>query len=651
MRAATASTRLAARSSAAELVVERLRLRLAAAGETDRGASQGAAERAAEARALHDVERRLEGPEGSYRQRLAALFDLSVAECDALDCAVAVAAEPALGPAIAGLQGMSERRLPSEIALRLLFGHGPAPVVRGGSPLLSWGLLETVQFAPDEPVFFRADPAVLDWYFGILSASAIPLRRVPEVEPLPEWQLEQHARRIAAILTEGRPVRVSVVGRRGTGRASLAAGLAGVLGKQSVCVDPGSLSEDARHSTFLRLQRLALLGDLVLIWRGPPSTWPAALPLAMLQIVTLLPGESLTPVDGLVDLGVAMPQLGSDTRSGLYRTYLPALAEQVDGALGQPRIGDLADAASQGITTVEELRVFLRQRNSARTSQIGRVEASSMAWDDLILDERTEAALRAFTHEARQRATLLADPERRRVLADAAHLSALFSGAPGLGKSMSAKVVANALGLDLLIVDSAAITSKFIGETAKNLTLAFETARDAQCALMFEEADNFFTTRVRVETANDRHSNADVGHLLQLMENHDGVVMLSSNRRSNVDAAFTRRLRFIIEFAKPAYRERVRLWERMLALLGMEAAAREALVPVVAAAHELTPAQIKGAALTAAYRALDTSATSGMSAADVEEGVRLEFQKEGRLVAPLRDQAPQARAARRSDAR
>ena len=134
---------------------------------------------------------------------------------------------------------------------------------------------------------------------------------------------------------------------------------------------------------------------------------------------------------------------------------------------------------------------------------------------------------------------------------------------------MSAKVIARALGLDLLVVDSAAITSKFIGETAKNLTLAFEVARDAQCALMFEEADSFFTTRVKVETANDRHSNADIGHLLQLMEHHDGVVMLSSNRRTNMDPAFTRRLRFIVEFRKPGPAERQRLWDLTLAMLDM----------------------------------------------------------------------------------
>jgi SpoVK/Ycf46/Vps4 family AAA+-type ATPase len=500
--------------------------------------------------------------------------------------------------------------------------------------LLSWGLVDVVVFSPDEPPLFRADPAVVDWYFGTLSASSIPLRRAPEVPPLKEWRVAEHAQRIHGILAEQKPVRIALVGRRGTGRASLAAAIARALGRQAISVDPESLGQEAGYSTFLRLQRLALLGDLVLVWRGAPASWPAALPVALFQAVTLEPGETLAPVDGIVDIDIPMPLLGEETLGALYRTYLPDVADQLDVMVGQPRVGDLADAAAQRIATAEDLRGFLRQRNGARTAQIGRVERATYTWDDLVLAHQTEQTLHAFADEARRRASLLADEERRRLFGDTAQLSALFIGSPGLGKSMSAKVIARALGLDLLVVDSAAITSKFIGETAKNLTLAFEVARDAQCALMFEEADSFFTTRVKVETANDRHSNADIGHLLQLMEHHDGVVMLSSNRRTNMDPAFTRRLRFIVEFRKPGPAERQRLWDLTLATLDVPHRLRDELVARVAVAHELTPAQIKGAALTAAYRA---DADRGITADDVERAARLELQKEGRLISAVPD--------------
>jgi hypothetical protein len=616
-----AAERAGPQATAAELVVERLRLHLAQA----RGEEFDAA-------ALADVESRLQGPEAAPRARLATLFNLTPAECDALDCAVAVAVEPNLAAPLAALQGMPQRGLPCEIGLRLLFGHGPRPVVRGGSPLTQWGLVEEVQFTADEPTFFRADPAVVDWYFGVLSASAIPLRRVRRVEPLPEWRIAEHARRIAAILADNRAVRVTITGRRGSGRASLADCLARALGRQALCVDPDVLEGSDHATLFQRLQRLALIGNLVLIWRGLPERWPAGLPVAAIQVLTLEPGQSPAPVDELVDLVIAMPHLGAATLDGLYKNYLPELASTSEALPGEPRIGDLADAAAQRIGDAHELRDFLRQRNAARTYTVGRVEPANAGWDDLILDKATMDRLRSLTDEAMQRRTVLADPERARVFGDTAHLSALFTGPPGLGKSMSARIIASALNMDLLTIDTAAITSKFIGDTAKNLTQAFEVARDAQCALHFEEAEAFFAARVnKVETANDRHTNADVGHLLQLMERFEGVVILSTNRRAALDAAFTRRLRFIIEFRKPDAEQRERLWKRMLSVAGMAADACEAIAPRLALAHELTPAQIKGAALTAAYRAGD----GGIVLSNVEEGIRLELQKEGRLASAV----------------
>src|SRR5207245_2510794 len=115
------------------------------------------------------------------------------------------------------------------------------------------------------------------------------------------------------------------------------------------------------------------------------------------------------------------------------------------------------------------LAAWLRQRSAARTRHVGRIETAEFGWDDLVLPQVVMNQLVAFAAEARRRSALLADPERRRLFGGSAHLSAMFSGPPGLGKSMSAKVVARELGLDLLIVDTAALISKFIGDTAKNM--------------------------------------------------------------------------------------------------------------------------------------------------------------------------------------
>ena len=134
---------------------------------------------------------------------------------------------------------------------------------------------------------------------------------------------------------------------------------------------------------------------------------------------------------------------------------------------------------------------------------------------------------------------------------------------------MAGQVVAAALSLDLLVIDTGAISSKYIGEFAKNTTRAFAVAREANCGIMFEEADGLFARRVEADSVNARYANADTGHLLQLVEAHPHLVMLSTNRRGNIDPAFMRRLRFIVDFPLPEEAERVELWKRMLSALGV----------------------------------------------------------------------------------
>ncbi len=612
--------------SAAVLVVEKFRLHLLRLDEE-------LADTAAQD--LAKVEAELAGDAGRYRQRLIQLLALNEAETDALDCAVACAVEPALGQAFAQLQGSSGASNtdigPSEIGLRLVLAHGPAPIAHRGSPLLQWGLITTKVGAPHAVLY--PDPAIVDWYFGRMTAGPVPLRKPDAVEPLPEWQHEKHAHRLNALLKEKRPTRLSIHGAKGTGRTSLAQSIAKAMGKQALLIDPALVASDHDGTLFLWLQRMALLGDIALIWRGAVPHWPSHLPVSMLHFVTLDVSETCPEHTGLVDLSIEMPELSSESRARLCQQFLPHCADQLTAQMSRPRIGDLAEAAAQGITQVDEFRDFYRRRNIARTGNIGRIEAPSFGWDDLVLERSTLESLRDFAAEARLRDALFDDPERERMLGGNAHLTALFSGSPGLGKSMSAKVIAAELGIDLLVIDYANLSSKYIGETAKRLSETFRVARETQCALLFDEADTLFASRTKVETANDRHGNADTGHLLQLIESHRGVVMLSTNKRGNIDPAMTRRLRFIVEFKKPKLAERQLLWQRMLSLFDMTPDAQAQLVAQIAPAHELTPAQIKGAALTAAYCAMGEDRE--IEARDVEHGIRSEFLKDGRLLSSI----------------
>jgi SpoVK/Ycf46/Vps4 family AAA+-type ATPase len=177
----------------------------------------------------------------------------------------------------------------------------------------------------------------------------------------------------------------------------------------------------------------------------------------------------------------------------------------------------------------------------------------------------------------------------------------LFSGPPGTGKTYSAEVLANALGMDLLLVDISRVVSKWIGETEKNLGAVFDTAERAQAVCFFDEADALFGKRTEVSDAHDRYANLETAYLLSRLERFEGLAILATNLRSNIDPAFLRRMEFIVDFEEPDREERFRLWRRHIpdeTLLAADVNLYEfaALYPVVGGF-------IKNAAVSAAFLA------------------------------------------------
>jgi SpoVK/Ycf46/Vps4 family AAA+-type ATPase len=140
-------------------------------------------------------------------------------------------------------------------------------------------------------------------------------------------------------------------------------------------------------------------------------------------------------------------------------------------------------------------------------------------------------------------------------------VNALFPGPSGTGKTMAAEIIANQLGLDLYKIDLSAVVSKYIGETEKNLGRVFTAAENANAILFFDEADALFGKRSEVRDAHDRYANIEIAYLLQKMEQYDGLAILASNLRQNMDEAFLRRLQFIVEFPFPDETQRYRIWQ------------------------------------------------------------------------------------------
>jgi SpoVK/Ycf46/Vps4 family AAA+-type ATPase len=142
-------------------------------------------------------------------------------------------------------------------------------------------------------------------------------------------------------------------------------------------------------------------------------------------------------------------------------------------------------------------------------------------------------------------------------------ISVLFAGPSGTGKTTAAEVLAHELRLDLFRVDLSQVISKYIGETEKNLCRVFDAAEQGAAVLLFDEADALFGKRTEVKDSHDRYANCEVSYLLQRMETYRGLAILTTNRKSSLDQAFLRRLRFVVEFPFPEAAQRAEIWRRI----------------------------------------------------------------------------------------
>ncbi|MFL6125578.1 ATP-binding protein [Actinophytocola sp.] len=209
-------------------------------------------------------------------------------------------------------------------------------------------------------------------------------------------------------------------------------------------------------------------------------------------------------------------------------------------------------------------------------------------------------------------------------------VKALFTGEPGTGKTMSAEVVTGILGLELLKVDLSQLVSKWVGETEKNMEAVFQQAEDSHAVLLFDEADALFGKRGEVKQGTDRYANLEVGYLLQRLEASEGLIILTSNLKENIDPAFTRRFHFVIHFPRPGVPERRRLWQ----LAFPPEAPLAADVDVDALCRlDMTGAAIAQAARTAALAAANAGGTA-IAMRHVVRGISRQFQREARLFRP-----------------
>jgi hypothetical protein len=277
--------------------------------------------------------------------------------------------------------------------------------------------------------------------------------------------------------------------------------------------------------------------------------------------------------------------------------------------------------------TATDLSVGVRAQNAVGLGTLARRVVPAVGWADLVLPDAALSGLDEIALRARYRGRVLGEWHMRPGGGRGRGVTALFAGDSGTGKSMSAEVVAGELGMDLYAIDLSSVVDKYIGETEKNLERIFAEAAGVNGVLLFDEADAIFGKRSEVRDAHDRYANIESAYLLQRMESFDGLAILATNLRANLDDALTRRLDVVVDFPVPDADLRRRLWDRCLGPHVPRAPDLD--LDFCATAFELPGGNIRSAVIAAAYlaarhgRPLDTG--------DLVAGVHREYRKLGRL--------------------
>jgi SpoVK/Ycf46/Vps4 family AAA+-type ATPase len=276
---------------------------------------------------------------------------------------------------------------------------------------------------------------------------------------------------------------------------------------------------------------------------------------------------------------------------------------------------------------LEDLSAACRKQSNQKLSELALKIEPHYGWDDIVLPEDRLAHLREICEQARHHYRVFGAWGFGKKVSHGRGLSVLFTGPSGTGKTMAAEVLAHELALDLYKVDLSGVVSKYIGETEKNLSRIFSEAETSNAILFFDEADALFGKRTEVSDAHDRYANIETSYLLQKMEEYEGIVILATNLRENMDEAFTRRLRFIVEFPFPNAANRLRIWQAHFP-------ADAPLSPEIDYAYlareiQVAGGNIKNIVLNAAFLAAADGGVIGMD--HILLGARREYQKIGKL--------------------
>jgi SpoVK/Ycf46/Vps4 family AAA+-type ATPase len=276
--------------------------------------------------------------------------------------------------------------------------------------------------------------------------------------------------------------------------------------------------------------------------------------------------------------------------------------------------------------TLHDLFAAARSLSSRDLTALAHRIEPNYTWVDIVLPEDTLAQLREVCQRVAHHQRVLGEWGFGKKISLGKGVNALFAGPSGTGKTMAAEIIANELRLDVYKIDLSAVVSKYIGETEKNVERIFTAAENANAILFFDEADALFGKRSEVRDSHDRYANVEISYLLQKMEEYEGIAILATNLRQNLDESFVQRLTFTVHFPAPDEASRRRIWAKIWPVETPRDADLD--LDFLARQFKLSGGNIKNIALAAAYLAAEDDSTVTM--AHIVRATRRKYQKLGK---------------------
>ncbi|HWM89213.1 MAG TPA: ATP-binding protein [Thermoanaerobaculia bacterium] len=514
-------------------------------------------------------------------------------------------------------------------------------------PLRHWRLLEVGPGPALTTSPLRIDERVLHYLAGLdirderLAGTVRPLEDAPEAIPSHQLLAERIAAALSGALEQERFPVLQLCGPDPAAKRSVAAAACAGLGLRlqvltaaDLPVVPSEVAELIRlWEREAALTGSALLVDADAFDEGEPARDHALARLAEeTRGVLFFAVRERRAVRHRPLLAFDVPRPARDEQEAIWRATLGPVAEQLNGhleeVLSQFHLGlaGILSAGSQlqldgdgdpGIALWDACRSQSRPRLEGLAQRI----ESAAGWDDLVLPAEQASVLRDIAVQVRRRQIVYEQWGFGGSGSRGLGVSALFSGPSGTGKTTAAEVLARELRLDLYRIDLSTVVSKYIGETEKNLRRVFDAAEEGGAILLFDEADALFGKRSEVKDSHDRYANIEVSYLLQRMEGYRGLAILTTNLKDALDAAFLRRLRFVVQFPFPDAEQRAEIWRRAFPAR----TPTEGLDPAKLARLGIAGGTIRNIALSAAFLAADEGSPVRM--AHLARAARAEYTK------------------------